>query len=266
MTDITNRFKQALLTGQKQVGIWNGIPHSYAAEILAGAGFDWVLIDAEHAPFSIDQIVIQLQAMSRYSAHPIVRLPEGNPSYMKTLMDAGVQSFIIPMVEDLETAQKIVAASRYAPEGIRGVGTALSRAAQWNRVNDYFKNANDQMCVIAQIESIKGVEIIDQILEVEGLDVIFIGPADLASTMGYLGNPGHEAVKEKVHYCLERIVSSGKVAGVLTSSEALIANYIEKGAKMVGVGLDTIILAKASQQLALKYIDSLENRKSNTQY
>jgi len=263
---IENKFKTAIKSGQKQYGIWNGIPHSYAAEILAGSGFDWVLIDAEHAPFSFDQIIIQLQAMSKYDVSPILRMPNANPVYMKSLMDAGVQSFIIPMVESGETAELIAKAVRYAPEGIRGVGTALSRAAQWNRVNDYFKLANDEMCVIAQVESLKGVEALDDILAVEGIDVVFLGPADLAGTMGHLGNPGHPDVKAKVHECLERIVKSGKVAGVLTSSKELIADYTEKGATMIGVGLDTIILAKATKALAEFYKPELKEVVSNTKY
>jgi len=263
---IENKFKTAIKNGQKQYGIWNGIPHSYAAEILAGSGFDWVLIDAEHGPFSMDQIIIQLQAMSRYDVSPILRMPNADPVYMKTLMDAGVQSFIIPMVESGETAKLIAKAVRYAPDGIRGVGTALSRAAQWNRVNDYFKLANDQMCVIAQVESLEGVDALDDILSVDGVDVVFLGPADLAGTMGHLGNPSHPDVKAKVNECLQRIVKSGKVAGVLTSSKALISEYSDIGATMIGVGLDTIILAKATKELAEFYKPELKENVSNTKY
>jgi len=263
---IENKFKKAILKGEKQYGIWNGIAHSYAAEILAGAGFDWVLIDAEHAPFSMDQIIIQLQAMSRYDVSPILRIPKADPEHMKTLMDAGVQSFIIPMVEDGETAALIAQAVRYAPEGIRGVGTALSRAAQWNRVNDYFKLANDQMCVIAQVESVKGVEALDEIVAVDGIDVVFLGPADLAGTMGHLGNPSHPQVKAVVNETLQRIVNSGKMAGVLTSSKELIEDYSAKGATMIGVGVDTIILANATKELAEYYKPSLKNNVSNTTY
>jgi len=266
MSEIENKFKNAIKAGQKQYGIWNGIPHSYAAEILAGAGFDWVLIDAEHGPFSMDQIIIQLQAMSRYPVSPILRMRNADPVYMKPLMDAGVQSFIIPMVESGETAELMAKALRYPPAGTRGVGTALARAAQWNRVNNYFTDANDQMCLITQVESVKGVEALDDILKVEGVDVVFMGPADLAGSMGYLGNPGHPEVKAVVNDCLQRIVAVGKVPGVLTSSKELIADYTDKGAKMIGVGLDTIILAKATKVLAEHYKPELKERKSNTTY
>lgn len=266
MSEIENKFKKAIMAGQKQYGIWNGIPHSYCAEILAGAGFDWVLIDAEHGPFEMNQIIVQLQAMSRYPVAPILRMRNADPVYMKPLMDAGVQSFIIPMVESGETAELMVRALRYPPAGNRGVGTALARAAKWNRVNDYFKLANDEMCLITQVESVKGVEALDDILKVAGVDVVFMGPADLAGTMGHLGNPGHPEVKEMVNDCLRRIVEAGKVPGVLTSSKELVADYTEKGAKMVGVGLDTIILAKATKALAEHYKPELKNHASNTTY
>ncbi len=263
---IKNKFKEAIHSGQKQYGIWNGIPHSYAAEILAGAGFDWVLIDAEHGPFDINQIIIQLQAMSRYDVTPILRIPGADQVYMKTLMDAGVQSFIVPMIESAEQAQYIVEAVLYPPYGKRGVGTALARAAQWNRVNDYFLKANGEMCVIAQIESVAGVEALDDILKVEGIDVVFLGPADLAASMGLIGQPGHKDVVSAVDSCLKKIKESGKVAGILTSSKTLIKDYSDKGAQMIGVGLDTILLANATKELAEYYKPELKERKSNTQY
>lgn len=266
MNPILNKFKAAIKSGATQYGIWNGIPHSYAAEILAGAGFDWVLVDAEHGPFDINQIIIQLQAMSKYDVTPILRMPNADHVYMKTLMDAGVQSFIIPMVESAETAETMVKALRYPPHGTRGVGTALARAAEWNRVNNYFSLANDEMCLITQIESVRGVEALDTILKVDGVDVVFMGPADLAGTMGHLGNPGHPEVKAVVNDCLKKIVASGKTAGVLTSSKELIADYADKGARMIGVGLDTIILAKATKALAEFYKPKLKDRVSNTSY
>ncbi len=266
MNSIENHFRTAIKAGKQQYGIWNGIPHSYSAEILAGAGFDWVLIDAEHGPFDINQIVIQLQAMSRYPVTPIVRIANADAVYMKTLMDAGVQSFIIPMIESAEIAEQMAQALRYPPEGIRGVGTALARAAQWNRVNNYFSLANDQMCLITQVESIKGVAALDQILAVDNVDVVFMGPADLAGTMGHLGQPGHPEVKAVVMDCIKKISAAGKVPGVLTSSKELIQEYKAQGAKMIGVGLDTIILAKATKELAEHYKPELKNNQSNTLY
>ena len=261
---IKNKFKERLYQDHIQYGIWNGLVDSYAGEICAGAGFDWVLIDAEHAPFDLRTIVHQLQSIKQYEVPAIVRIPQGEPSLIKQLLDAGVQNLLVPMIESALQAEAMVKAMRYAPDGIRGVGTALARAAQWNRVNDYFKIANQEMCLIIQIESIKGVEALDEILAVDGVDVIFIGPADLAATMGHLGQPGHPEVVQVVEDCLEKIVSAGKYPGFLTSSADLITKYVAKGAKMIGVGIDTILLAKATQELAQKYVGGTAS--SNTIY
>ncbi|MGA0256221.1 MAG: aldolase/citrate lyase family protein [Saprospiraceae bacterium] len=264
---IENRFKTNIVAGQKQYGIWNGIPHSYAAEICAGAGFDFVVLDAEHAPYDIGQIVIQLQALTRYpECSPVVRIPNDNAVLMKTLMDAGVQNFIVPMIESAQQASNMVKAIHYPPKGIRGVGTALSRAAQWNRVNDYFKLADEQMCLICQVESVKGVEALDEILEVDGVDIVFLGPADLAGSMGYLGEPGHPEVVETVHACLEKIQNSTKAGGILSSDKGLIEKHEKLGVQMIGVGLDTILLEKATSALAKEFIKNLNASDSNTIY
>ena len=261
-----NTFKQQLLTGQKTFGIWNGIVDSYAAEICAGAGFDWVLIDGEHAPFDLRTIVHNMQAIQSYDVPAIVRIPSADPVLMKQLMDGGAQSILVPMIESADQAALIAKAMVYPPEGIRGVGTALARAAQWNRVNDYFKLANQEMCCIGQLESIKGVEALDEILQVPGLDVVFLGPADLGATMGYLGQPGHPEVVALVKECIRKIVKSGKIAGFLTGSKELIQAYTDEGALMIGVGLDTIILAKGTRALAEHYKPELLDKKSNTKY
>lgn len=261
-----NTFKQNLLKGKKQYGIWNGIADSYAAEICAGAGFDWVCIDGEHAPFDLRTILHNMQAIQSYEVPAIVRVPTADPVLMKQLMDAGAQSILAPMIESADQAELIAKAMVYPPNGIRGVGTALARAAQWNRVNDYFKVANEQMCCIGQIESIKGVEALDEILEVEGLDVCFLGPADLGATMGYLGQPGHPEVVQLVKECIRKIVKAGKVAGFLTGSNPLIQEYTDAGALMIGVGLDTLILAKGTKAMAEAYKTELLNNQSNTTY
>lgn len=264
---IENLFKKNISSGKKQYGIWNGIPHSYAAEICAGAGFDFVVIDAEHAPYDMGQVVIQLQAISRYpECSPVVRIPNDNAVLMKTLMDAGVQNFIVPMIESAEQASNMVKAIHYPPKGIRGVGTALSRAAQWNRVNDYFKLADEQMCLICQVESVKGVEALDAILEVDGVDIVFLGPADLAGSMGYLGQPGHPEVVDAVNKCLKKIQQSSKTGGILSSNKGLIEKYETLGVQMIGVGLDTILLEKATTALAKDFINDLDVSDSNTVY
>ena len=261
-----NTFKENLLKGKKQYGIWNGIPDSYAAEICAGAGFDWICIDGEHAPFDLRTILHNMQAIQSHNVPTIVRIPSADPIKIKQLIDAGAHNILAPMIESADQAELIAKAMRYPPVGFRGVGTALARAAQWNRVNDYFKFADTEMCCIGQIESIKAVEALDEILEVEGLDVCFLGPADLGATMGYLGQPGHPEVVALVKTCIQKIVKAGKIAGFLTGSKPLIQAYTDAGASMIGVGVDTILLAKATRALASVYKEELLANKSNTKY
>ena len=261
-----NTFKSNLLKGKKQYGIWNGIPDSYVAEMCAGAGFDWVCIDGEHAPFDLRTMLHNMQAIQSYNVPAIIRIPAVDPVVIKQLMDAGAQNILIPMIETADQAALVAKAMVYPPAGIRGVGTALARAAQWNRVHDYFKLANDQMCCIGQIESIKAVENLDEILQVKGLDVCFIGPADLGATMGYLGQPSHPEVVKLVKECIRKIVKAGKFAGFLTGSKELIQAYSDAGASMCGVGLDSLILAKGTQSLAASYKKELGGKQSNTQY
>ncbi len=261
-----NTFKRNLLKGKKQYGIWNGIPDSYAAEMCAGAGFDWICIDGEHAPFDLRTILHNMQAIQSYAVPAIVRIPSADPVLIKQLLDAGAQNILIPMIETADQAELIAKAMIYPPKGIRGVGTALARSAQWNRVNDYFKYANKEMCCIGQIESIKAVENLEDILEVEGLDVCFIGPADLGATMGYLGQAGHPEVVKLVKECIKKIVKAGKIAGFLTGSKELIQAYSAAGASMCGVGLDSLILATGTKRLAESYKEELKGHSSNTQY
>jgi len=261
-----NKFKSRLNSGENLFGIWNGLVDSYAAEISAGAGFDWVMIDGEHAPFDLRSIIHSLQAVNQYEdTTAIVRVRSHDTEEIKVLLDAGVQNILVPMIESAEVAEKLAKSMRYPTAGTRGVGTALARAAQWNRVNNYFAEADEQMCLLLQVESIKGVQVLDDILKVEGVDVVFLGPADLAATMGHLGNAGHPAVVEIVVECIQKIKAAGKIAGFLTTSKELIEKYKNAGAQMIGVGLDTILLAKATQALAAEYKD-LTNQASNTKY
>ena len=165
-----NTFKANLQTDKIQYGIWNGIPDGYVAEILGGSGFDFVLIDSEHGPFDLPSVIHQLQALGQFPVTPIVRPPNGDPVIIKQLLDGGVQTLLVPMIETAEQAELMSRAMRYPPAGIRGVGTALARASQWNRVNNYFRDADGEMCLILQVESVAGYEALDKILEVEGVD------------------------------------------------------------------------------------------------
>lgn len=261
-----NTFKAAIRDGKKQYGIWCGLPGGYTAEICAGSGFDWLLIDGEHAPFDLNGIITHMQCINQYDVHPMVRIPSADPNLVKQLVDAGAQTILVPMIESADQARMIARSMLYPSRGTRGIGTALARAAQWNRVNNYFKDADDQMCCIGQVETVEGVENLDDILEVTELDGVFIGPADLAASMGHLGNAGHPDVVKTVVSCIRKIVAKGKFAGFLTLSPDLIDQYSEAGAQMIGVGIDSILLAKAAEGLANKYKKGLDKKGSNTSY
>jgi len=266
MTDITNVFKQKLKQGKIQYGVWNGMTDTIVGEILAGSGFDWILIDGEHAPFDLQSILLQMQAIGQYETAIVVRPPVGEQHLIKQLMDIGVQTLLVPNVETAEHAEDCAKYMRYAPAGVRGVGSSLARAAKWDRVDNYYQKANDEMCLVVQVESVKGVENLDEILEVEDVDAVFIGPADLAATMGHLGNASHPDVVASINDCLKKIKKSDKQAGFLTTSKSLIDNYVGQGATMVGIGIDTLLLAQSAQALAEEYKPDLKHLKSNTTY
>ena len=245
-----NKIKQYFREGKYTIGIWNGIPHGYAAEICAGAGFDWVLIDGEHAPHDLRSIMTTMQMISAHDCGIVVRPPVGDPVMIKQLLDAGAQTLLIPNVESAEQAKQLVAAMRYPPLGKRGVGAALSRAAQWKRIPDYYEHADSEMCLIVQVESVIGMKQIEAITAVDGVDGVFIGPADLSASMGHLGHPGHEDVKAEVKRGLSIIHQSGKVAGVMAVAHAVAQEYRDAGASFIGVGIDLVVLADATTAMA----------------
>ena len=259
----TNTFKQALKQGDTaQIGLWLGLANSYTAELLAGAGFDWLLIDAEHAPNDLQTILGQLQAIAPYPSHPIVRPPWPDAVRIKQILDLGAQTILAPMVETGEQAAEVVSATRYPPQGIRGVGSALARASGFNRMPEYLQTANDEICVLIQIETPKGVENLDDILATEGVDGVFIGPSDLSASMGYIGNPGHPEVQKVIEESIAKIVAAGKAPGILIADQALAQRYIELGALFVGVGTDTGLLMKSSNDLAAKFKANIEAPKA----
>jgi 4-hydroxy-2-oxoheptanedioate aldolase len=261
-----NKFKQNIQSGDLQIGVWNGLPDNYVAEILAGSGYDWILIDGEHAPFDLRTILQQMQAIAQFGVPVIVRPPVGDPVLIKQLLEAGVQTLLIPMVDDAEEAALAYRSMHYPPVGIRGVGTAMSRGAQWNRVNDYFKVAGDEMCLIVQVENASGLKNLDKILKTEGVEGIFIGPSDLAASLGFLGQPDHPEVKEKIEIALKKIRKAGKVAGIMATSKPLADHYIACGANMVAVGIDALLLAKAAKDNVASFKKELIGNQSNTKY
>jgi 4-hydroxy-2-oxoheptanedioate aldolase len=248
-----NRFKQGLASGQPQYGLWLGLPDNSAAEIAAVAGFDWLLIDGEHAPFDLRTIMSHLQAMAPYDVAPIVRCVEGSTALIKQLLDIGAQTLLVPMVETAEQAEQLVQAVRYPPQGIRGLGTSLARAARWNQVPGYLKKANDEICLIVQVETANAMNNLDAILAVEGVDGVFIGPSDLSASMGYIGDAGNPVVVETINTGLNKIRAAGKYAGLLCLDPSLAQNYVEQGANFVGVGVDTMILANETRKLAQRF-------------
>jgi len=260
-----NKFKKMANPQAPLVGLWNALVDNIAGEIIAGTGFDWVVIDAEHAPFDLRSILHQLQVMERFDVPIIVRPPSGDPVFIKQLLDIGVQTLLIPMVESAENAEQIFRAMQYPPRGVRGIGTAMARAAQWNKVEDYFKEANNEMCLIVQVETKKGIEQLDEILMTEGIDGVFIGPADLSASMGFIGQPDHPVIKNEIKKAIIKIKNAQKVAGIMALSKELADYYIECGANMIAVGIDTLLLSNASQQLLERYKPS-SNTNPGTKY
>lgn len=248
-----NAFKSALQKHEKQIGLWLGLANAYTAEICAGAGFDWLVIDGEHAPNDLPLMVAQLQAIAASGVRPVVRAPIGETWIIKQLLDIGAQTILVPMVESAAQARELVRAVNYPPKGIRGVGAAMARASAFNRIPDYLTTANDEVCLLVQLESQVGLTALEEIAAVDGVDGIFIGPSDLAADMGYLGRPGEPAVQAAVEDGIARILKAGKPAGILTADTNLAARYLELGASFVAVGTDVTLFSQATSALATKF-------------
>jgi 4-hydroxy-2-oxoheptanedioate aldolase len=253
MTAIGNSFKTALRDGRPQIGLWQALASPYTAEICAGAGFDWLLFDGEHAPNDVPTLLSQLQAVSGSPVHPVARPPLGETWIIKQYLDIGFRNLLIPLVETPEQAANLVRAVRYPPEGARGVGAAIARAARWNRLSDYLQWANDQVCLLLQVETRSGLQNLDAIAATDGVDGVFIGPADLSAALGHPGNPGHPEVQQAVEGAIARVRAAGKAAGILTADEALARRYLELGCAFVAVGNDVSLLAKGADALAARF-------------
>ena len=258
MTPI-NPFKQALADKRPQIGLWLGLADPYSAELCAGAGFDWLLIDGEHSPNDLRSILGQLQAIAPYASHPIARIPVGQgnigTTVVKQYLDLGVQTLLVPMVDTAEQAADLVRAMRYPPQGIRGMAGA--RASSWGRNPGYVHEANAQVCLLVQAETELSLRHLDAIAGVEGVDGVFIGPADLSASMGHAGNPDHPDVQAAIADGIARIVKAGKAAGILTPDENQARRYLDLGATFVAVGLDTNLLARTTSALAARFKSSV---------
>jgi len=248
-----NQFKAALCAGRNQFGLWLGLGETFSAEICAGAGFDWLLIDAEHGPNDLRSILSQLQALAPYATQPVVRPPQGDHVLIKQLLETGVQTLLIPMVESAPQARGLVEAMRYPPAGIRGVGSALARASRWGRIENYAHLANEQMCLLVQVETRAGYEQLDEILAVDGVDGVFFGSADLAASYGYLGQSTHPDIVSAIEDGLQRVRAAGRAGGVLCSDKALNERYMARGARFVAVGVDALLMTAATTALCQLY-------------
>jgi len=248
-----NRFKQAIAAGQTQIGCWLALANGYTAEVMAGAGFDWLVLDGEHAPNDIPRLVEQLQALKGGTAEPVIRLPVGETWMVKQVLDIGCQTVLVPMIESAEHARTMAQAMRYPPHGIRGVGSALARASAFGAVQDYLPTSDDQVCLLLQVESRRGLAAIEEIAAIDGVDGIFIGPSDLAADMGHLGKPSHPDVVAAVEDGIRRIIAAGKPAGILTFDQAMVRRSIELGVTFAAVGADVAILRAGASALAASF-------------
>jgi 4-hydroxy-2-oxoheptanedioate aldolase len=251
-----NPFRQALADTRAQIGLWVGLADHYTTEICAGAGFDWLLLDGEHSPNDLRSLLQQAQVVAAYPAtHAIARVPVGHgdagAALIKQYLDLGLQTLLVPMVDTAEQARHLVQATRYPPDGFRGMGGA--RASRWGRYPNYAKEANAQVCLLVQAESQLALDNLEAIAAVEGVHGVFLGPADLSASLGHVGNPGHPEVQAAIEGAITRIVKAGKAAGILTTDEALARRYLELGATFVAVGLDNNLLARATATLAAKF-------------
>ena len=247
-----NAFKRALKDGKAQIGLWSSLSSNYSVEVIAGAGFDWILLDLEHSPNDLESLLAQLQAAAPYPTHPVVRVPWNDMVAMKRILDVGAQALLIPYVSTADEARAAVAHTRYPPKGVRGVA-GTTRATRFGRIKDYAKRAHEEICVLVQVETQAAVDNIESICAVDGVDGVFIGPADLHASMGYTGEIANPKVKPLIDDAVRRIRKAGKAPGILTPSEEDARRWLDCGALFVAVGADVGILARGAEALAAKF-------------
>jgi 4-hydroxy-2-oxoheptanedioate aldolase len=247
-----NAFKAALQAGRPQTGLWVSLANAYAAEVVAGSGFDWLLLDTEHAPGGIDSVLAQLQAVAPYPVSPVVRPAANDTVLIKRYLDIGAQTLLIPYVQTADEARAAVAAMRYPPGGVRGVG-GTTRATRFGRAPGYAQQAEQALCLLVQIETGEALERLEEIAGVDGVDGVFIGPNDLAASLGRLGEPQHPQVVAAIEDALRRLKAMGKPAGILTPDPAFAARCIALGSLFTAVGSDIGVLARGTEKLAAQF-------------
>ncbi|WP_442594782.1 4-hydroxy-2-oxoheptanedioate aldolase [Parapusillimonas sp. JC17] len=247
-----NRFKQAINAGQHQLGLWVSLAHHYSAEIVARSGFDWLVFDTEHSPNDVQTVLGQLQAAAPYPVSSVVRPSWNDLVQQKRYLDIGAQTLLIPYVQTAEEAEQAVSGMRYPPRGLRGVG-GIMRASGFGQISNYMQACEDQLCLLVQVETREGLDRLEEIAKVDGVDGVFIGPADLSASLGHPGNPKHPEVQSAIEDAIRRIRACGKAPGILTFDEAAARRYMEVGTLFTAVGLDAALLARTTEQLAARF-------------
>jgi len=247
-----NSFKRALRAGKPQIGLWSSLSSNYTVEVIAGAGFDWILLDSEHSPVDIENLLTQLQAAAPYPSHPVVRVPWNDMVTIKRVLDIGAQSLLVPYVSTAEEARATVSHTRYPPAGVRGVA-GTTRATRFGRIPDYARRAHEEICVLVQVETQGALNNIEAISAIDGVDGVFIGPADLHASLGHPGEIANPKVKPLIDDAIRRIRKAGKAPGILTPNEADARHWLDCGALFVAVGADVGILARGAEALAAKF-------------
>lgn len=247
-----NRFKQAIARGEHQLGFWCTLTDGIAAEIAAGAGFDWILLDTEHSPADPITVLSQLQAVEPYPVSPIVRPAINDPVLIKRFLDIGAQTLLIPYVQSAAEAERAVAAMRFPPEGIRGVAS-LTRASRFGRIKDYGVKAADELCLLVQAETRQAIDVLEEIATVDGVDGVFLGPSDLAASYGHVGQNTHPEVIGVIEDAIRRLKKVGKAAGILTPDQAFAKRCMELGTVFTAVGVDAGVLARGAEALSVRF-------------
>ena len=247
-----NSFKRDLLARKRLIGCWSSLANAITTEVLGVAGFDWILLDGEHSPNDVSTFIPQLMALKDSCSAPVVRPSSNNGVELKRLLDAGFYNFLIPFVESAEEASMAVSATRYPPQGVRGVSVS-QRSNRYGTLPDYFKSINEHICVMVQIESRAGVAAAKAIAGVEGVDCIFVGPSDLAAALGHLGNAGHPEVQQAIAAVFADAKAYGKPTGILAPVEQDARRYLDMGATFIGVGSDLGAFRSATQALCDRY-------------
>ena len=247
-----NPFKRALQAGRAQIGLWSSLSSNYSVEVIAGAGFDWLLLDTEHSPNDLESLLTQLQAAAPYPTHPVVRVPWNDMVMIKRVLDIGAQSLLVPYVSTPEEAAAAVSYTHYPPVGVRGVA-GTTRASRFGRVKDYATRAHEEICLLVQLETQRALDNLEAICAVEGVDGVFIGPADLHASLGHTGQIANPQVKPLIDEAIRRIRKCGRAPGILTPSEADAHHWLDCGALFVAVGADVGILARGAESLAAKF-------------